>query len=185
MPARLKSPPPETVAYVRSRYAARAPVAGIRRETGLSLGAIYQCLDGAYDDGSGGPIPALPRRSIIAHRRRPLAHVRDNVTSQLWRIADRQADRLDQQLRRADLTADEWEANVRMFGVVSHCVCELLRSGKDDGAVAPPFQSKEVAISGDDDPVPRDIDEFRRRLADKIDRLAAAAAVGGSEGTSG
>lgn len=132
MPARLNSPPPpETVAFVRRRYAANVPVADILAESDLSIGALYQCVDGRHDDGSGLPVPPLPRRTTILRRRPPVRNV---------------------------------------------------RAALDGDAAKPAPQSTIAPATGDNDPVPRDLDEFRRRLAEKIDKLAAADAAEGAGG---
>lgn len=175
MPARANTPPsPEIVAFVRRRYAAGAPVRDILEESGLSLGAMYQCIDGVHDDGSGLPLAPLPRRTLISRRRAPLRHVRANLVGRLWRTAERQVEEIEKRLAREDLAADDREGDARVLSVLVRTMRELTALDAD---AKPPAQPKAAAASEDDDPVPRDIEEFRRRLAEKIDQLAAADAA--------
>jgi hypothetical protein len=180
MPAPRNSPPsPETVAFVRRRYAAGAPVRDILEESALSLGAMYQCIDGLHDDGSGLPLAPLPRRTLIARRRPPLRHVRANLVARLWRAAEIQVNEIEARLKRDDLAADEREGDARVFAIMVRTMRELKALDAD---AEPPPQPQAVSTSeDDDDPVPRDIDEFRRRLAEKIDQLTAAHSAGAAD----
>jgi hypothetical protein len=177
MPAPSKTPPPEIVAYVRRRYAADAPVAYIRAEADLSLGQIYLCLDGVYDDGSGQPLEPLPRRSVIKRRRPALKHVRATLASRLWWLAERHAREIEERLDREDLLPDEREADARVLVILVRALRDLKAA---DGDVVPPQPANPAPTSEDDDAVPDDIDEFRRRLAERISRLAAADAAAGA-----
>jgi hypothetical protein len=176
--ARTTVPTPELVAYVRRRYAAGDPVDDIKAESGLSLGVLYRCLDGVYDDGSGLPAPALPRRHPIRRRRVPLAHVRATMTGRLWRAAESHVMEIEKRLARDDRVADEREGDARVFATMVRAMRDLKEIDPD---VVPPQQLKPTPATEDDDPVPRDIDEFRRRIAEKIDRLVAADAAAAAD----
>ena len=176
MPAHSKTPSPEMVAFVRRRYAAGVPVAQILEESGLSLGVLYQCLDGVYDDGSGLPVPPLPRRSTIVRRRPSLRHVRATLVGRLWRAAESQVQEIEKRLGQDDLAADDREGDARVFAILVRTMRDLAAIDADATSAARPTSAP---ASEDDDPVPEDIDEFRRRLAEKIDQLVASdAAVG-------
>jgi hypothetical protein len=108
-------------------------------------------------------------RLVIANREmavRPFTSIdRAAVVQKLWESAARQVTDLHARVLAADLDADERERDVRMLSVMVKTMRELAAlddvAGADDG-------------DRDDQPDSRDIDEFRRELARRIDALVAA-----------
>ena len=68
------APTPDVVALARRLYQDAVPVNDIGARTGLTLAAIYRCVDGKLDDGSGVPPSPIPRRR--AQTRAPAAAAR-------------------------------------------------------------------------------------------------------------
>jgi hypothetical protein len=187
MPARKidKNLGPEMVAYVRRRYAAGNPVEDILADTGMLKADLYRCLDGLLDDGSGMLVPPLPRRVAIKRRRAGLPMVRASVAARLWRVADGHVKLLEARVARKDLPDAERGRDMCMVAIMAQAARDLTEA--DCGARPAAAQAAAplpAPTSEDDDPVPEDIDEFRRRLAEKLDELAAAdAAAGAGEGS--
>jgi hypothetical protein len=180
MPAIAKSIAVELVAFVRRRYAEGIPVAQIVEESELTIGAVYQCIDGVHDDGSGLPVPPLPRRKLIVRRRPPVRFVRATLVDRLWRAAEAQVAEMEKRLAREDLSAPDREGDARVFAIMVRTIQELKRCDAQAApSAAPP---KPTPRAHDDEPIPENLDEFRRRLAEKIDRLAAADAAAGADG---
>ena len=171
--------PPETVALARRSYVEGVPVSRILAETGMSLGTFYAVCDGKYDDGSGAPPPALPRRRIVMGRRRKaLRASRMSLVKRLWRTAERQVRDIETRLEDHAQDPEGRERDTRMLAVMVKTLRELHAidgahgkgTGKGDAALEP---------ANDDT---RDINEFRRDLARKIDQLAAQYSEEGDRG---
>jgi hypothetical protein len=177
MATQRKTPPLDTVAYARRRYRENAVVDDILGETGLSLGMFYRCVDGLYDDGSGLPAQPLPRRHPHRGRRPALNRVRATMADRLWRTGESYVKALEERLARTDLSEGAREGDARVFAIMVRAMRELMETG----ASAAPPQPQAQPKAEDDDPVPDDIDEFRRRLSEKIDRLVAADAAAKAE----
>jgi hypothetical protein len=161
----MPSPDPETVALVRRRYLERVPVSQIMGESGLSLGTLYFAFDGKYDDGSGTlPAPLPRRRVVIGQRKTTLRSSRASLVARLWRTAEAQVRGIEDRVMRNGQPADERERDARSLAVLVKTLRELALF--DERNKAPQVK--------DDDEGPRDIDEFRRELARKIDAIIAA-----------
>jgi hypothetical protein len=175
------------VAYVRRRYAAGDPVEDILADTRMLKGDLYQCLDGLLDDGSGLLVPPLPRRCAIKRRRVGLPMVRATMASRLWRTAEGHVKLLEARLVRKELPDAERERDVRLIAILAQAARDLVEADCEArpaaGLAAVAAAARHAAplpmpmpaqTSEDDDPVPDDIDEFRRKLAERISALAAA-----------
>jgi hypothetical protein len=185
MPARKKPKNlgPEMVTYVRRRYAAGDPVGDILADTRMLKSDLYQCLDGLLDDGSGLLVAPLPRRLAIKRRRVGLPQVRATVAARLWRTAEGHVKLVEARLARNDLSDEERERDVRVIAVIAQAARDLVEAdceARPAAALAAAPMPASAPTSENDDSVPDDIDEFRRHLAEKLDRLAAAHAAGAS-----
>jgi hypothetical protein len=170
-------PTPEQVALVRRRYRERATVKAISAESGIKNRAIvYRCLAGEFADGSGQELAPIPLRRAGAHSR-ARAVSRKALVERLWRTAERQVEEIEERLAAAGLQPSEREGNARMLATVVKTLREL---SAIDKAHKP--RRKEAPNDNDDDPVPRDIDEFRRVLARRIEALIAARTDSGGTG---
>ena len=92
--------------------------------------------------------------------------------------AETQVNEIEKRLKNDERAVDEREGDARVFAIAVRTMQDLSALDADAAMSAP--QQTTAPASGDNDPVPRDIDEFRRRLAEKIDKLAAADAAEGA-----
>ena len=160
-----KTPAPAVVALVRRRYIEGATVDAIRAETGLkNTEKVYRCIDGEYDDGSGIKPAPIARRRLYPR----IGGGRAALVARLWRAAERQVKEVETRINAVGLQPAEREGNARTMAVVVKTLRDL--------AAFDAAQSKQGTDSEDDDPVPRDIDEFRRELARRIEALIASRA---------
>ncbi len=167
---------PETVALARKRYAEGVAVSRILGETEMSLGTLYAALDGKLDEGGGAkPAPMARRRVVMGQRKRALRAARISLVARLWRTAERQVRDIETRLASAAPDPAERERDARVLAVLVKTLRELHAF---DGAN---LRGKVEAESDNDDSV-RDLDEFRRELARKIDRLAAQHSQAGDRG---
>lgn len=157
---------PEIIATIRARYSEGATLAQIVAETQVSHGTIYKALDG-WDDGSGPRLPPLPRRRLVlGKRRRPLKGDRVSLVARLWRTAERQVRDIEARLAREQQKPTEREQDARVLAVLVRTLRELTSL---DAARA---QEKPDGGEANDECDIRDIDEFRRDLARRMDEIA-------------
>lgn len=166
---------PETGARARQLYAEGIPVARILGETGLSLGSLYYWLDGG--GGEGDPrLPPVPRRRIVlGKRRKALKGSRVSLVARLWRTAERQVRDIEARLALAQQEPADRERDARVMAVLVKTLRELTQ-----------FDERANETAQDDDDGPRDIDEFRRDLARRMEefvRERSAERVPGAGGT--
>jgi hypothetical protein len=175
-------PPPEAVALVRLRYAEGVKVNAIVAETGIkNLNIFYRCLAGLYPDGSGvKPVP-IPQRRRGVHVRHRVGS-RAALVARMWRTAERQVEEIEDRLAVAGIELAERESNARTLAVVAKTLRELAAVDEADRAHKGKKQPADDDI--DDDPVPRDIDEFRRELARRIHALVDSRTNAGGDGSS-
>lgn len=171
----MPTPAIETIALARRRYAEGVAVAAILDETGLSLGTLYACLDGAIDCGAER-LPPLPRRRATTAKRRGMPQVdRVSLVRRLWSSAERQVRDIERRLALDRQEPDEGERNARVLSVLVRTMRELTAFDADNGET--------TDMNAGDDNFPRDIDELRRELARRISAIRAdhlAASCGGS-----
>lgn len=172
---------PETVALARRSYVEGVSVSKILSETGMSLGTFYAVCDGKFDDGSGTKLAALPRRRIVMGRRRKaLRTSRMSLVQRLWRTAERQVRDIETRLDGEAQEPAERERDARVLAVLVKTLRELHVFDSARGKAKGKGKGKAAQESVSDDT--RDIDEFRRDLARKIDRLAAQYSDEGDRG---
>ena len=174
------TPPPDVVALVRRRYAEGALVTAIVAESGIkNLHIIYRCVAGRYPDGSGvEPAPIPQRRPGVPVRHRQGS--RAALVARMWRTAERQVEEIEDCLKAAGLELAERESNARTLAVVAKTLREL--AAVDEAEIERNGKQQPPDDNIDDDPVPRDIDEFRRELARRINALVdGRTGAGGGE----
>jgi hypothetical protein len=165
---------PETVALARQRYIEGAAIRDIMAETGMSLDALYYWVDGGPPTGRRA-LPPLPRRRSIAPRRKrppPLRTPEDRkeFIARLWRTAEWQVCDIEDRLAAAGQEPAERERDARMLAVLVKTLRELStidEGGGNDNAGG-------ADADTEDGPEPRDLDEFRRDLARRMDELVAS-----------
>jgi hypothetical protein len=156
---------PETIAQARQMYADGVPVREICAQLGISPGALSFWVDGGP---ASGPLhlEPLPRRrggTAPIRRRRRLKGDRVALVARLWRTAEAQVRDIEDRLLRDAQPPDERERDARTLAVLVKTLREL--SALDEAGAPPEAE--------DDDDGPRDIDEFRRDLARRMDAFVA------------
>lgn len=155
--------PPPQVALARRRYAEGATTRSILAESSLSLWSLYRCLDGFHDDGSGMPLPRLPRRREIVRR----AMSRAAMIDLLWRNAQQQVQQIEQRMQDSGFPAEASERDARALAVLVRTLREL--AAFDAQKAASGTQRKKPE---NEKPIPRNVDEMRRQLSKKLAALA-------------
>ena len=167
-PNMAEIPTPETVALVRCRYRENATLREISAESGItSLKIIYGCVDGDFPDGSAELLEAIPRRrpGRTLHR-----GSRASLVARMWHAADRQVADIEERMAAAGLEPTERESNTRMLAVVARTLREL------NAVVEGKRARKDTTRNGDDESPPRNIEELRQALAQKLEVFVARAA---------
>ena len=158
---------PEQVTQARQMYRDGVPVAQICKACEMSQGALYYWLDGGPQ--GEGHLEPLPRRTNGRKSPAPRNPIGDRtaLVGRLWRAAEAQVCDIEVRLKRHQQQPAERERDARSLAVLVKTLREL--SALDE--------TKEGAAKADtdhDDAGPRDIDEFRRELARRIDAIVAA-----------
>jgi hypothetical protein len=172
---RKPKPTAELIVRVREEYVADVPVAQIKTTTGLNKHEIYFCLDG----GPPGPdqLPPIPRRRNDSRRQV------GSPVERLWRAARRQVDAVSQRLRQAGIEPTAVERESRALAMLIKTLRELATveeardKARDDSSRADNDDVRDL------DWVPRDMDEFRRELARRMDALVARRKTENPEGS--
>jgi hypothetical protein len=161
------APTPDVVALARRLYQEKEPVTAILQQCGISLWVLYRCLDGSHADGSGvKPAPIPQRRAGVRMRQRMGS--RAALIARMWRTAERQVEEIEDRLKAAGLDLPERESNARTLAIVAKTLREL--SAVDEARQA---RIRKGTQHHDDDAPPRDIDELRRKLAEKLEAFVA------------
>jgi uncharacterized membrane protein YccC len=164
-PTPYRPPSREEIERARAMYAQGFTVSRILAACDMALGTLYYWLDGGPNEAEGPLLPALPRRRVVmAKRRRPLASSRVSLTARLWRTAERQVRDIEERLSRGDRPAPERERDTRMLAIVVRTLRDLSAFDGFDGADGQPAAAPEPE---------HDIEDMRRDLARRLDRLVA------------
>jgi len=150
---------PLLLTQTRQKYSDGETVASIMAEFGLRRHAVYYCLDGG-PDSDGNRLPPLPRRMA---RRLPAKSARKALVSRLWQVAEQQVQDIEGRLQ-LDQPGDERERGARMLAIMIKTLRELRALDAVQAAQEP---------SRADDKGPDNLDDFRRRLARKMDAIIA------------
>jgi len=150
----------------RADYAAGTlSVDDICRKYGMNRGTFYYWLDGGPPSGELHLEPVPRRRGGVARklgRRRPRGD-RAAVVERMWRTAEAQVHDIERRLEADDLEPDEFERDARVLAVLVKTLRELCALDETKAG-----QAAKTETGGDDDEVPRDIDEFQRALARRM-----------------
>jgi hypothetical protein len=147
------------------------PVSEIIAETRMSLGALYYWLDGGPDDPALRLTPIPRRRDIKGQRRRMTEAARTSLVARLWQSAERQVRDIEGRLKQAAIEPAERERDARLLAVLVKTLREL-------NAIDDSKRGKGAADQQNDEP-PRDLDEFRRELARRMDAFVESRAGAG------
>lgn len=155
---------PEAAMRARQMYADGAIVATISAETKLKLDRIYYWVD-----GGNGRLAALPRRRLLGQGFGKRSR-RASMIARMMRAAEQQLVEIEQRLAIPGLEPAESERNNRALAVLSRTMREL--------TALDAFHRSQELLRGqkqtNDDPVPRNVDELRESLLQKMDALIAA-----------
>lgn len=158
-PSPYQPPSRERIERARSMYEQGFTVSRILAACDMALGTLYYWLDGGPREEGAPLYPALARRKqVVGKRRKPLETSRVSLAARLWRTAERQARDIEERLARPAASAVERERDVRMLNVLVRTLRDLALF---DAGGAP-------GEAVEDDPVPQDMEEFRKQLARRI-----------------
>lgn len=152
---------PEQVLAVREGYAAGKTIKALIAETGVRRHAIYPCIHGnrAGPDGELAPLP------LRVPRRLPQSHAsRKTLVNRLWRMADAQVRDIEERLRLNAQPGEERERDARLLSTMVKTLRELRALDAQKTGQEPHSQ---------DEQAPRNLDDFRKELARKIDGIVA------------
>ena len=150
---------------VRRRYVEGASLRTITAETGVKNHVIYRCLAGDFADGSGVPPAPIARRKPGV--RAAARGARSALVARLWRAAERQVREVEKTMKAAGIDVSKRHSNARMLAVVIKTVRDLASLDEANKS------GKEAANEHDDDAVPRNVEDLRRALAEKLERFVA------------
>src|SRR5438105_1847844 len=171
-PEPYRPPTMDEIRRAREMYTEGFTVSRVLAATDMSLGTLYYWLDGGPRDEKGGPtLPVIARRrQVLGKRRKPLTASHASLVARLYRTTERQVLDIEQRLARPSDSTPERERDVRMLASLVQSLRGLsaIQPCEADGAVGA-RKNNEM-----DDPVPRDIDQFRMELARRIKGLVEA-----------
>lgn len=165
---------PATAGLARRLYAEGVPIAEICARTGLSTGAAYHWIDREVGEDGTVRLDPVGRRATKAAA--PHSHAppvgeapRARLLARLWRAAERQVADIEARARRFEAAegeapargAADAEKDARALALLARTMRELA-AAEDDGPAKP---------EKDADDTVRDLDEFRRELARRLERL--------------
>lgn len=156
----------ETIAKARAMYLEGATLASIRASLGVPSGTLYFWLDGGAGDER---LPVIPRRrpAMVGQRRKALKGSRPSLIARLWRTAERQVAEIESRLVAAGGDPASLERDAKTLSVLARTVRDLVALDNDSG------QGTRTDKTDDEAEIPRDIDAFRRELAQKLAELGA------------
>ena len=168
-PEAARPPTREEIQRGRSMYAEGFTVSRCCAGSNMSLGTLYYWLAGGPQGPDGPLLPPIPRRRVVAgRRRRPLtAADRVSLAARLWRTAERQARDIEERLARASAPPVERERDTRMLALLVKTLREL---SAFDADAANPDETDEEA--DDYDHMPRELDDLRQELSRRLDAMA-------------
>jgi hypothetical protein len=149
---------PQVALQARQMYVDGDPVSLIVAETGLTLDRVYYWLDG----GNGRLPPILRRRAFGGIK--GTASARRAFVARMMHAADYKMQQIEARMQSAGL--DAGPGDVRELAM-------LARVARDLTAMDERKRPKQTSDRSNDEPVPRDVDELRESLLQKLDALAA------------
>ena len=178
----------EQIATIQQRAGDGVPIRTIAAELKVSPSTVVRWRD---RDAKGEDHPPLPRPGQTQQSREMSARARTALIQRLWRAARRQVKEIEKRLAaraRAGGEASEiGERDARMLAVLVRTLRELAVLDQAN-TVAADRGDRSPAQPSDpdhDDPMPRDIDEFRRELARRIEAFVGREADGTVPGDTG
>jgi len=152
---------PQAALRGRERYADGDPVSDIFAETGLTSNRLYYWVD-----GGNGRLPPIPRRRASGGIKGADSARRAFVT-RMMRAADHSMQQIEARMQSAGLGGGEQDDDVRALAVLARVMRDLTALDESN-------RQKREAGRSHDEPIPRDINELRRRLSQRLAGLIAA-----------
>jgi hypothetical protein len=160
---------PDRVLRARQMYLDGVKVNDILAATGLSLRAFYQWRDGGpHRAGAEPPLAPLPTRRLN-FRRVSRKGDRLSIVTRIWRAAELQVRDIEQRLSTDQQKDTDRERDMRTLAVAARTMRDL--KAFEDSLHHRTAKTEDPA--DDDDARPRDLDELRRTLAEKLERIVA------------
>jgi hypothetical protein len=164
---------PEAAQRARQMYADGVPTKAILAETKLSLHSFYNWINGRASKKAQPVLLPLPKRRLVRHLRVNPGD-RRSLIERMMRSAERQVAEID---LRVGSPRHDREKDARMLAVLARAIRELTAVDALNHELE---REAGKARAANDDPVPEDMDEFRRELARRLEAVIAARAPGGS-----
>lgn len=162
---------PAAALRAREMYAAGAGNAAIFEETGLRGWALYRWLDGGPKINGKRMLDPLTRQKIATRGKTRDADY-ENLVAEIVSTTRAGVSQIRSRLENGGIQStkegQEYAAALAVFARVAN---ELKARKKLESDGKP---SRKASKRINDDPIPRNIDDLRRQLADKVDRLIAA-----------
>jgi hypothetical protein len=154
---------PQAAVVARRMYGDGDSVADILAETKLPHDRLYYWLD-----GGPGLLPPLPRRRMFG-RGIASASQRIALIGRMMRAAERQVQEIEQRLAAEGLDAADQERDARALAVLARTLRDLTALD----ALNRSRKKRPQAERTNDQPIPRNVDELRRSLLQKLENLVA------------
>ncbi len=154
----------ETIRRVRQMYADGVTVVAILTATGVTRAELNRCVDGKEGTGYA---PMTRRSARFGQPAGPTPRVsgdRVALVKRIWRTAEAQVREIEARLSIDDAEPDDRERDARLLATLVKTLRELSTL---DERQAPPAPTTTAA---DDDDI-KDINEFRRDLARRMDEF--------------
>jgi len=168
----VDSPTPEQVALARRLYRDSEPVNAILTATRLTRPIFYRCLAGDFADGSDLQPEPIPLRRA-GKRSADGGTGRGALIARMWRTAERQVDEIDKRLSDSGLERAERESSARTLAVVAKTLRDLAAFDEEGNPRDRKPSGDEPLKDDDDESVPRNVEDLRRALAQKLDAFVA------------
>jgi hypothetical protein len=166
------SPTPKQVALARRLYRDGDSIDAILVATRLLRPMLYRCLAGDFPDGSGlAPEPVLLRSA--RKRSSDSGAGRAALIARMWRTAERQVDEIEKRLADSGLERAERESGARTLAVVAKTLRDLAAFDEEGNARGRGSRGEKTRKDDDDESVPRNVEDLRRALAQKLDAFVA------------
>ena len=168
----------DSILRARGDYAeGKKTVAAICEEHALELATLYRWLDGDIGPGEQKLEPLPRRRVTTAPRtsRRPISRVA--LVRRMWCAAEAQVRDIEQRLTGERPEPEDRERDARLLAVLVKTLRELTALDAAEGD-----RKQATDVTPDDLDAPRDLDEFRRELARRMDAFVASRSGAGVPG---
>jgi hypothetical protein len=162
---------PDAAQRARQMYADGVDTRTIMAETGLTLDKLYNWIEGRASRKGEQLLPPLAKRRIVRNLRITPGD-RRSLVERMMRSAERQVAEIE---LRVGAPRHDREKDARMLAVLARAMRELTAV---DALNRDLERAKDAAPKADksgksDEPVPRDVEELRRSVSQKLQAIIA------------